>query len=166
MNKVLLESHEGVLYSIPPTLSEISTLSSVALQPVPNPQTLQRFLSPLYVHTLATKPAPVGPGWGSSRSLAGRQVNAWWVFRSSESCYVSTGRQPDLGGALSDCHLLSCAGFLQGGLQPILTRDGTLQHVYSGTATLQPVRSCKQSHWDEQGLAKSASGIASAWDTR
>ena len=25
-------------------------------------------------------------------------------------CYVSTGRQPDLGGALSDCHLLSCAG--------------------------------------------------------
>src|ERR1700735_109342 len=59
-------------------------------------------------------------------------------------CYVSTGRQPDLGGALSDCHLLSCVGVSPRGLQPILIRDGTLQHVYSETAALQPVRSCKQ----------------------
>ena len=59
-------------------------------------------------------------------------------------CYVSTGRQPDLGGVLSDCHLLSCAGVSPKGLQPILIRDGTLQHVFRGTATLQPVRSCKQ----------------------
>ena len=88
------------------------------------------------------------------------------TYTSEIECYVSTGRQPDLGNALSDCHLLSYAGFLQRGLQPILTRDGTLQHVCSKTATLQPVRSCKQSHKDEQGLAKSASGIASAWDTR
>ena len=49
MNKVLLESQEGVRYFIPPMLSEISTLSRVASQPVPNPQTLQRFLSPLYI---------------------------------------------------------------------------------------------------------------------
>ena len=60
------------------------------------------------------------------------------------SCYVSTGRQPDLGGALSDCHLLSCAGFLQGVFSQCLIRDGTLQHVSSETAALQPVRSCKQ----------------------
>ena len=60
------------------------------------------------------------------------------------ACYVSTRRQPDLGGVLSDCHLLSCVGFLQGVFSQYLTRDGTLQHVYSGTATLQPVRSCKQ----------------------
>ena len=60
------------------------------------------------------------------------------------SCYVSTGRQPDLGGALSDCHLLSCAGVSPRGLQPILIKDGTLQHVSSETAALQPVRSCKQ----------------------
>ena len=29
-------------------------------------------------------------------------------------CYVSTRHQPDLGRALSDCHLLSCAGFSKG----------------------------------------------------
>ena len=81
-------------------------------------------------------------------------------------CYVSTGRQPDLGGALSDCHLLSCTGVSPRVFSQCLVRDGTLQHVYRETATLQPVRSCKQSHRDEQGLAKSTSGIASAWDTR
>ena len=49
MDKTLLESQEGVLYFTPPALSEISTLSSAALQLVQNPQTLQLFLSPLYL---------------------------------------------------------------------------------------------------------------------
>ena len=59
-------------------------------------------------------------------------------------CYVSTGHQPDLGGALSDCHLLSCVGVSPKVFSQCLIRDGTLQHVSSKTATLQPVRSCKQ----------------------
>ena len=88
------------------------------------------------------------------------------MIAPDHACYVSTGRQPDLGGALSICHLLSCVGVSPKVFSQYLIRDGTLQHVYSETVTLQPGRSCKQSHRDEQGLAKSASGIASAWDTR
>src|SRR3984885_11602560 len=53
--------------------------------------------------------------------------------KGSLVCYVSTRRQPDLGGALSDCHLLSCAGFLQRVFSQCLIRDGTLQHVSSET---------------------------------
>ena len=60
------------------------------------------------------------------------------------TCCVSTGRQPDLGGALSDCHLLSVVGVSPKVFSQCLIRDGTLQHVSSKTATLQPVRSCKQ----------------------
>ena len=49
MNKTLLESQEGVLYFTSLALSMISAISSVALHSVQNPQTLQRFLSPLYI---------------------------------------------------------------------------------------------------------------------
>ena len=63
---------------------------------------------------------------------------------SYAECYVSTRRQPDLGGALSDCHLLSVVGVSPKVFSQCLIRDGTLQHVSSKTATLQPVRSCKQ----------------------
>ena len=49
MNKTLLESQEGVLYFTSLALSMISAISSVALHSVQNPQTLQRFLSPLYL---------------------------------------------------------------------------------------------------------------------
>ena len=49
MNKTLLESQEGVPYFTSPALSMISAISSVALHSVQNPQTLQRFLSPLYI---------------------------------------------------------------------------------------------------------------------
>ena len=59
-------------------------------------------------------------------------------------CYISTWRQPDLGRALSDCHLLSVAGVSPRVFSQYLIRDGTLQCVSSGMATLQPVRSCKQ----------------------
>ena len=58
-------------------------------------------------------PSPVPAGW--PRVLSAIQVKV--CMQSSNPClwcYVSTRRQPDLGGALSDCHLLSCAGFLQG----------------------------------------------------
>ena len=48
MNKTLLERQEGVLYFTSLALSMISTISSVASHSVQNPQTLQRFLSPLY----------------------------------------------------------------------------------------------------------------------
>ena len=48
MNKILIESQEGGLYSTPPALSMISVLSSAASQSIQNVQTLQRFLSPLY----------------------------------------------------------------------------------------------------------------------
>ena len=48
MNKTLLESQEGVLYFTSLALSMISAISSVASHSVQNPQTLQRFLSPLY----------------------------------------------------------------------------------------------------------------------
>ena len=48
MNKTLLESQEGVLYFTSLALSMISTISSVASHSVQNPQTLQRFLNPLY----------------------------------------------------------------------------------------------------------------------
>ena len=49
MNKTVLESQEGVLYFTSPALSMISAISSVASHSVQNPQTLQRFLSPLYL---------------------------------------------------------------------------------------------------------------------
>ena len=52
MNKTLLESQEGVRYFTSLALSMISTISSVASHSVQNPQTLQRFLSPLYVDLL------------------------------------------------------------------------------------------------------------------
>ena len=48
MNITLLESQEGVLYFTSLALSMISAISSVASHSVQNPQTLQRFLSPLY----------------------------------------------------------------------------------------------------------------------
>ena len=53
MNKTLLESQEGVLYYTSLALSMISAISSVALHLVQNPQTLQRFLSPLYNTTIS-----------------------------------------------------------------------------------------------------------------
>ena len=53
MNKTLLESQDGVLYFTSLALSMISTISSVASHSVQNPQTLQRFLSPLYVRGCA-----------------------------------------------------------------------------------------------------------------
>ena len=49
MNKILIESQEGVLFSTPPMLGVISMLSSTASQSIQNVQTLQRFSSPLYV---------------------------------------------------------------------------------------------------------------------
>ena len=54
-------------------------------------------------------------------------------------CYVSTGRQPDLGGALSDCHWLSVAGVSPKVFSQYLIRDGALQHVSSEMAALQAV---------------------------
>jgi hypothetical protein len=44
-----LESQEGVLYFLSVMLSVISTLYSTTLQIIQNCQTLQCFLSPLYV---------------------------------------------------------------------------------------------------------------------
>src|SRR6267154_6705933 len=44
-----LESQDQLLYLTPPTLNIILTLSSTTLQPLQNCQTLQRFLSPLYI---------------------------------------------------------------------------------------------------------------------
>ena len=78
--------------------------------------------------------------------LQWQDIDTFEKWRRSEecACYVSTGRQPDLGGALSDCHLLSCVGVSPRVFSQCLIRDGTLQHVSSETATLQPVRSCKQ----------------------
>ena len=58
MNKTLLESQEGVLYFTSLALSMISAISSVASHSVQNPQTLQRFLSPLYsklAHLMCSK---------------------------------------------------------------------------------------------------------------
>ena len=52
MNKALLESQEGVLYFITLALSDIFTLSSAASQSAHNSQTLQGFLSPLYLKEL------------------------------------------------------------------------------------------------------------------
>ena len=52
MNKELLESQEAVLYSTPLMLSIISTLSGATSQAFQKPQTLQRFLSPLYTVTV------------------------------------------------------------------------------------------------------------------
>src|SRR6267154_1089202 len=49
MIKQPLESQDELLYFILPTLSIILTLSSTTLQPLQNCQTLQRFLSPLYI---------------------------------------------------------------------------------------------------------------------
>ena len=49
MNKILIESQEGVLYSTPPVLSLIFMLSSAALQSIQDFQTLQWFSSPLYI---------------------------------------------------------------------------------------------------------------------
>ena len=58
MNKTLIESQEGVLYSTPPVPSVISMLSSAALQSIQNFQTLQRFLSPLYVNRFSVQAPP------------------------------------------------------------------------------------------------------------
>src|SRR6267154_1978169 len=49
MIKQPLESQDELLYFILPTLNIILTLSSTTLQPLQNCQTLQRFLSPLYL---------------------------------------------------------------------------------------------------------------------
>jgi hypothetical protein len=57
INKGPLESQEGVLYSTPLTLSEISTLPSTTLQFFQNPKTLQGFLSPLYRPLVLSIPA-------------------------------------------------------------------------------------------------------------
>ena len=49
MNKILIESQEGVLYSTPPVLGVLFMLSSTASQSIQNVQTLQQFSSPLYL---------------------------------------------------------------------------------------------------------------------
>src|SRR6267154_452642 len=49
MIKGPLESQDQLLYLTPPTLSIILTSSSATSQPLQNCQTLQRFLSPLYI---------------------------------------------------------------------------------------------------------------------
>ena len=49
MIKSLFGSQEGVLSPIPPVPSAIPTPPSATPSPPQNPQTLQRFLSPLYV---------------------------------------------------------------------------------------------------------------------
>ena len=63
MNKTLLESQGGVLYFTSLVLSMVSAISSVASHSVQNPQTLQRFLSPLVV-----TPPMVGSTWSRVRS--------------------------------------------------------------------------------------------------
>ena len=58
MNKTLLEVQDRVLYFTTLALSEISMLSSSALQSVQDTQTLQGFLSPLYYYSFRSTSHP------------------------------------------------------------------------------------------------------------
>ena len=97
MNKILLESQEGVHYFTSLTLSIISTISSIASHLVQNPQTLQQFLSPLYVGAQnglksflwlchpcsASKVALLKGTWDQGSSPAHTLQHSWVLLRSS-----------------------------------------------------------------------------------
>ena len=80
MNKTLLESQEVVLYFTSLVLSMIFAISSVASHSVQNPQTLQRFLSPLYKRE-ASEPSNDQKEW---KSLPSEGFEAgWWSCKAS-----------------------------------------------------------------------------------
>ena len=94
MNKTLLESQEGVLYFTSLALSMISTISTIASHSVQNPQTLQWFLSPLYICSTQHYLMGCQGRLGLLRALQSFTiVNLYFSFEEHTQFMIATGWQ-------------------------------------------------------------------------